>query len=154
MLRQTRALSVVPGLLTLSTLLAAQTAIPHGGRPAGRGAQSAGKVEIETIDFDEFPAGRVVSELTTSLGSGPIRVSAFNPYLPAGANAALVFDSARPTGGDFDLGTPHASFGGPGVGAGGASGPYQNDEPKRKLLIVAENLVDWNDDGLVDSPDD
>ncbi|MCA9770950.1 MAG: DUF4215 domain-containing protein, partial [Myxococcales bacterium] len=63
----------------------------------------------------------------------------------------IAFDSANPTGGDNDLGTPNQAFGGPGVGAGGAS---TNMKALGNLLISAENVVDQNHDGLVDSPDD
>jgi hypothetical protein len=30
-----------------------------------------------------------------------------------GQNAAMIFDSSNPTGGDWDLGTPNEMFGGP-----------------------------------------
>jgi hypothetical protein len=108
----------------------------------------------QVLGFDDLPAGMVLAHAFTTDGFGPVRVHAYNPFLGIGANAALVFDTAFPTGGDFDLGTPNARFGGPGVGAGGAAGPFQNDVPRGKVLIVAENLNDWEGDGLVNSPDD
>jgi hypothetical protein len=108
----------------------------------------------ERVDFDEFPTGTILAQTFTSEGSGPIVVRGYNPFLGAGRNAAVIFDSAHPTGGDDDLGTPHLHFGGPGIGAGGYAGPFQNDEPKGKVLIVGENLNDWEGDGLVNVPDD
>lgn len=61
---------------------------------------------------------------------------------------AMIFDSANPTGGDFDLGTPNQDFGGPGVGSGGGAGqPGQNDTPLGKVLIISE-------DGDSNDPDD
>jgi len=45
-------------------------------------------------------------------------------------------------------------WGGAGVGSGGESGTFQNDTPLYNTLIVAEDLVDGNGDGLVDDPDD
>lgn len=118
--------------------------------PSHRGAPPPEQV----LGFDDLPAGTVLAQAFTASGFGPVRVHAFNPFLGVAANAALVFDTAFPTGGDFDLGSPNASFGGPGVGAGGASGPFQNDVPRGRVLIVAENLNDWEGDGLVNSPDD
>jgi len=137
-------------LLTLSAALAAQsTPVRVGAKPKRARPPAA----VDVITFEGSPAGTVVSQLFTATGAGPIAVQGHNPFLGA-ANAALLFDSAFPTGGDFDLGTPHIHFGGTGIGAGGASGPFVNDEPRGKVLIVAENLVDWDGDGLVNSPDD
>lgn len=92
--------------------------------------------------------------MTSSGGAGPILVAGRNPSFPAGTEAAVVFDSANPTGGDPDLGTPNSDFGGPGVGTGGASGaPFANTVALGKILIVAENLT-LGGDGLVADPDD
>lgn len=72
-----------------------------------------------------------------------------------GPNSVVVFDSQNPTGGDDDLGTPNIDFGGPGVGWGGSDGrPGENDDDWGNLLIIAENVIDGNGDGLVDDPDD
>ena len=57
-----------------------------------------------------------------------------------GTDTLIIFDSANPTGGDGDLQTP-----GPGA---------NNDEALGNLLIIAENTVDGDGDGLVDVPDD
>lgn len=111
------------------------------------------RADVELIDFEGFPAGTVLAQIQTDAGSGPVLVRGSNPFLGS-ANAALLFDSAFPTGGDWDLGAPNLAFGGPGIGAGGRSGPFQNDRARGKVLIVAENLVDWDGDGLVNSPDD
>jgi hypothetical protein len=72
-----------------------------------------------------------------------------------GPDLCIVFDSADPTGGDFDLGTPNEDFGGPGIGAGGEEGePGANAEALGKVLIIAEDDTDEDGDGLVDEPDD
>jgi hypothetical protein len=110
---------------------------------------------VERITFENLAAGTIPSAVFSNKGSGPIPVEGFNPALSAGANAALVFDSAAPTGEDFDLGCPNEDFGGPGVGSGGGAGsPFVNNRPQGKILIIAEDLTDTNGDGLVDDPDD
>ena len=106
-----------------------------------------------TVDFESFQTGERVGLITTS--AGDITVFGSNPFgATIGQNAAIIFDSANPTGGDVDLGTPNMAFGGPGVGAGGASGPFVNNVARGNLLIVASNLIDNNNDGFVDAPND
>ncbi|MEM6959574.1 MAG: MopE-related protein, partial [Myxococcota bacterium] len=66
-----------------------------------------------------------------------------------------MFDTAHPSGGDSDLGTPHEDFGGPGRGSGGRSGAAgENAVDLGLALILAEDLRDDDGDGLVDDPDD
>jgi hypothetical protein len=75
----------------------------------------------------------------------------------SGPQSLLIFDSSNPTGEDPDLGTPNQTCpgGGPGVGIGGEVGqPGENCVPRGNLLIIAEDIVDSNNDGLVDDPDD
>lgn len=151
--RNTRPVRLAAALVALSLALDAQSFPRSGPRAVTRPARL-GTPPIERLDFEDFRAGQVLSEVFTSGGSGPIVLRGYNPFLGVAANAALVFDTTFPTGGDFDLGTPHMNFGGPGIGAGGAAGPFQNDEAQGKVLIIAENLVDWDGDGLVNSPDD
>jgi gliding motility-associated-like protein len=57
---------------------------------------------------------------------------------------AMIFNSAAPTGDDWDLGTPNSSFGGPGIGSGGNP---SNNQPLGNLLIISE-------DGDQNDPDD
>jgi hypothetical protein len=107
-------------------------------------------VDIFPIDFDDLPAGTVVEEQFAALG---VHISTINTG--GGPDKAIVFASANPTGGDDDLGTPNEDFGGPGIGAGGEAGQLgQNDVALGNLLIVAEDDVDKNNDGLIDDPDD
>ncbi len=110
--------------------------------------------QVEVVDFDRLPTGAVVSEVFGDQGTGPVKVRGVNGWFAPDVNAAVIFDSAIPTGGDFDLGAPNEVFGGPGKGIGGERGTYKNDEPLGKLLIIAENLVDVDGDGLIDDPDD
>ncbi len=112
-----------------------------------------------TIDFDveALPKGTIVSQIYGDAGlttpAGPITVLGTIPG--ESGNRALIFDSSLRTGGDTDLGTPHQDFGGSGIGSGGQLGaPYQNDTAQHRVLILAENLIDADGDGLIDSPDD
>ncbi len=51
----------------------------------------------------------------------------------------MIFDSANPTGYDWDLGSPNKDFGGPGRGAGGEEGqPGENRTPLGNVLILSE----------------
>ena len=108
----------------------------------------------QRIDFEQAPAGTQVTSVTSNGGFGPVTITGINPLLP-GQNAAVLFDSANPTGGDFDLGAPNEDFGGPGIGAGGGlNSPFANQRALGNVLIVAKDLVDTNGDGLIDDPDD
>jgi len=114
---------------------------------------AAGATGLETITFESLPAGTILSSVYTDAGSGPILINGNNPFM--GGNSALVFDSANPTGGDFDLGTPNQACGGPGDGTEvGPGTPYENCAPLGKILVVASNRIDNDGDGLVDDPDD
>ena len=109
-----------------------------------------------TIDFEGLPAGTIVDQLSTGSGitgdlGGPVSVFGFNPALGL-VNAAVVFDSSDPSGGDDDLGTPNEFFGGPGIGDAGA---ISNFTALGNILIIAQDLTDDSPaDGLVDDPDD
>jgi hypothetical protein len=111
------------------------------------------------IDFNGLAAGSVVAGESPS--GGTVSERPFPEFTLScinngnGPNSLVLFDSQNPTGGDADLGTPNADFGGPGVGWGGSSGrPGENDSNWGNILIIAENVVDGDGDGLVDDPDD
>ncbi len=100
----------------------------------------------EVITFEDLPAGTIVTEVFGNLGSGPIRIAGYNERFGEGVNAAVIFDSANPTGEDPDLAAPHEDFGGPGRGEAGREGsPHENRVSLGKILIVAEDLddADW-----------
>jgi cysteine-rich repeat protein len=110
-------------------------------------------VAQETIHFEGLQPGTIVSMVVSDQGSGPIVVYGANPLL-AGLNAAVIFNSDERTGGDCDLGTPNAAFGGPGCGPADA-GPYVNDQPLHNLLILDTDLDPIDpQSGLVTDPDD
>ena len=140
-------------LVSFTVSSAAQNSSGFGGSNVPRGVRKGvNKPRLECIEFEEFGTGAIVSTINQSLGT--VLVSGHNPDL-GNTNAAIIFDSANPTGGDFDLGTPNQNFGGPGIGeAGGPGSPYSNEVPKGKILIIAENLLDANDDDQIDDPDD
>lgn len=110
----------------------------------------------ETIDFENncngvpgaCAAGTIVSTIEGDLGT-VVGVNGTNPILGA-TNAAMIFDSSCPpggiptdcSGGDLDLGTPNQAFGGPGVGAAGAS----NTTALGNVLIITEDLNSGNPD--------
>lgn len=105
---------------------------------------------LDVINFEGLDTGLIVSQVFSQGGLGPVTVEGFTPSLGA-TNSAIIFDSANPTGDDFDLGTPNQAFGGPGIGSNGST----NTVPLGKVLICAEDLVDVAPaDGLVDDPDD
>jgi hypothetical protein len=112
---------------------------------------------IDVIDFETFAEGAIVHSAFTAGGLGPIGVVGSNPRFP-GVCAAVIFDSSCPggcSGGDSDLGTPGLTYGGPGIGhTGGCGSVCANDRPYGKILIVDENMVDADDNGLIDDPDD
>ncbi|MCI5065572.1 hypothetical protein MRY87_07605 [bacterium] len=123
---------------------------------------------LVTIDFDEtfgssskMTAGEYVRGQYSAQG---VQISATSFSAPAasgiGANiiGPIIFDSscggssnpADCSGGDPDLGSPNEIYGGPGRGVGGAS----NRTPLGNILIIPENTIDANSDGIVDEPDD
>ncbi len=96
-----------------------------------------------------LPAGTIINNQYSAVG---VTIS-----VTGGAGEGIIFDSDNPTGGDPDLGTPNETCAppGPGIGPGGEVGqPGENCMFHGNLLIIAENLVDSDGDGLVDDPDD
>ena len=98
------------------------------------------------INFDEsstgvplaLEAGQEVFGEYAGLGLFDVLAGTNND--PDHPDLAILFDTAQPSGEDFDLLTP-----GPGIG---------NDLPRKKILILAEDDADSDGDGLVDDPDD
>jgi hypothetical protein len=93
----------------------------------------------QTLDFDwpldkaQVFGGTVIDDQWAGAG---ITIRAENP---AGADLAILFDSADPTANDLDLATP-------------GRGPM-NQTAQGKLLVVAGNDADGNGDGVIDVPD-
>ncbi len=102
------------------------------------------------LDFDDLPTGQIVNHQYSQHG---IAISADNHN--GGPDLAVIFDSANPTGGDYDIGTPNQSFGGPGSGSGGAaSGDGPNGIAQGKVLISQEHGYDRGDGIISTEPDD
>jgi len=98
------------------------------------------EAEALVLDFDDLAQGEIVS--SQFLQSKGVTISAIN--FGGGPGLAIIFDSLNPTGGDSDLAGPSWA-GGNLASANTVLG---------KILIIAENDVDSNLDGLIDSPDD
>lgn len=101
-----------------------------------------------TIDFSEFAGGDTV----TSTHGIEVSLTARGERC---ADAVIAFDTSVPhgdEGDDLDLGSPNQAFGGPGVGAGGAGGPFVNDRPVGNLLVIQEDPA--YPDGNPDLQDD
>ena len=94
---------------------------------------------LPDIDFDTsgsgnaLIAGEIVADQWAEWG---VHVSTNDPV----NHPPMIFDSVHPTGGDFDLGTPNADFGGPGVGSGGGScSSNPNSISQQNVLIISED---------------
>lgn len=87
-----------------------------------------------------IPFGRQTGEIvgTQWLSQGVTISGVTND--PAAPDAVVLFDTANPTGGDDDLRTP-----GPGIG---------NTVAQGQVIVLADNIIDANGDGLVDDPGD
>jgi len=91
------------------------------------------------IDFEEYEAGDFVSEMSPDGCAGTIDIFGLNPESSApNTNAAMIFDSSNPTGGDLDLGSPNQAFGGPGQSEDGDQ--PSNDSALGNVLIITENF--------------
>ncbi|GAB5443698.1 MAG: hypothetical protein Fues2KO_40470 [Fuerstiella sp.] len=90
------------------------------------------------IDFDTdanglpLSAGTIFAEQFAAAG---VHVTTHDPV----RHPPMIFDSANPTGHDYDLGTPNQQFGGPGIGNGGKSGRWKNDVARGNVLIISED---------------
>jgi hypothetical protein len=153
--RKSLCLAMAFGLLATAGNAQLMSSTTTADQPLGRttSAPPPQALVTEVITFEGLPAGTVVNQVFSRLGSGPILVLGSNAAMAG--NRAVIFDSANPTGQDDDLGTPNEDFGGPGIGPAGASdGPFPNDKALHEVLIISENILDGNGDGLVDDPDD
>ncbi|WP_253155892.1 RHS repeat-associated core domain-containing protein [Stieleria tagensis] len=99
----------------------------------------AGSACLPRINFDQDLAGSKIASgefVTDQWAPWGVQVKTHDPI----NHPAMIFDSARPSGGDSDLGSPHSDFGGPGVGSGGASGSVgENSIAQGNLLIISED---------------
>ncbi len=99
------------------------------------------------LDFEKDASGNKLSRgqiIGDEWALFGIHITTDNPT----SHPAMIFDSAQPTGYDWDLGSPNEDFGGPGRGAGGEEGqPGENRWPLGNILIISE-------DRDQDDPDD
>lgn len=103
-------------------------------------------VDFETDANDQSLApGTVLASQYEAFG---LKVSAQTRDRKPHPHGAMIFDTANPTGDDIDLGAPHSSVGGKGIGEGGEPGkPGQNLAPLGNVLILSG-------DGDTRDPDD
>jgi len=98
------------------------------------------QAEAFVLDFDDLQQGEIVSlQYQKALG---VTISSKN--FGSGPGIAIIFDSLNPTGGDNDLAGPSWA---------GGNLASQNTV-LGKILIIAENDYDLDEDGLIDFPDD
>ena len=117
-------------------------------RPAGMQHLTRRKLpSFPNVDFSGFQGGDIVTNLGNGVSVATIKRNADSSTQ---TGTAMIFDTANPTGGDDDLGTPHKSFGGPGVGKGGKKNKlFENRDPQGFALIISEDHAD-----AVTNPDD
>jgi len=101
---------------------------------------SAVDAEALLFDFEDLETGEIIS--SQYFDDYGVIISAKN--FGWGPNLAIIFDSQNPTGSDYDLAGP--SWEGGNLATG--------NTVLGKILIIAENDIDANLDGLVDNPDD
>jgi hypothetical protein len=104
------------------------------------------KSKCEIVDFTRYKRGAdgFISYVTSNQSWTPIYVSAYRKEAANTYNTtdvANVFNSGQPTpipdvNQIDDLLTPHQNFGGGGVGAGGASGPFVNNMALGSMFII------------------
>ena len=124
-------------------------------RYQGGWCKSSGKIAVPscttvcenptTLDFNNLSKGTVVKNQYSSQG---VTISADSDRRN-GFDGAMIFDTTKPTGNDYDLGTPNKKFGGPGsptlnVSSGNGVGNFTS---LKKTLIISE-------DGDSNDPDD
>lgn len=136
-----------PGLLTALLMVSCETSQLSEQEKIYEAFSKATIGESAVITFDEgFTAGDIVAAVSPGGCTGEIMVYAENPSY-AGQNAAMIFDSNNPTGGDVDLGTPNQQYGGPGFSEDSADGnEASNDTWQNNLLMITEDFDSMDPD--------
>ena len=106
-------------------------------------SQQVTSVESFIIDFESYEVGDIVSEILITDPFESVEVVGVT-MTHGSSNAALIFDSSKPSGEDYDLGTPNQIHGGPGIGNGGDS----NDTALGNVLILSEDLDPTDPDDI------
>jgi len=102
-----------------------------------------GTTHALTMDFDHDAMGNVIQAgqfIDEEYASWGVHIQTHNSSRQH--DAAIAFDTLNYTGGDRDLRTDSGRYG---VG---------NDQERGMVMIIAEDVVDQNNDGYVDDPDD
>ena len=110
--------------------------------PTGTANGSVGEVEDYKVTIASPSSCYVVDPNYLGLSAGTFVETSFPGVTISTGDTnhrPMIFDSSSPTGNDSDLGTPNQAFGGPGVGAGGASGAGQNSFGLGNLIIISQD---------------
>ena len=105
-----------------------------------------------TLDFDTDGAGDPIlpgQDLSEAYADLGVHIVTFIDVNMEFIGIPAAFDSSNPVPGFEDHGTPNEAFGGPGVGAAGAT---SNDEALGNILVSASNYLDVGDDGILADP--
>jgi len=102
-----------------------------------------GSASALSIDFDLDAQGNPIlagQHIDDEYADWGVQISAVN--LRRNHDAAIAFDTLNYTGGDRDLRTDSGRYG------------LNNNMERGNVMILAEDIVDANNDGYVDDPDD
>lgn len=109
------------------------------GTNSGDSGNGSSSLCLPTLEFETDTAGAALVAgqiIDTEWAAWGVHITTHNPA----NHPAMIFNTANPTGGDFDLGAPNEAYGGPGIGIGGGPAmPGYNNAPLGKVLIVAES---------------
>lgn len=116
------------------------------------GGNTKGLFQEHSINFEDIEPGSIVREVYSNNGFGPIELQGFQGT--CNEQAAVILDSSNPTGGNYDLGTPNQTFGGPGIGKGGEDGSLFANDSMLGNMLVLHDQCDELSSGSVDNPSD
>ena len=105
-----------------------------------------------TIDFDTAPDGSAIPAGTDTYFTYEdwgVYISVWRDWAMTTSGYVVSFDSASPTAGETDHGTPNSAYGGSGSGSAGESNTASLDN----IGVSTEDLTDADGDGLFDTPD-
>jgi hypothetical protein len=110
---------------------------PQAPTPAPTFVGSQGVCKMTHLDFETLQPNTYVKDQLMRQFQVQILAKGVNGGYTPNFGSAMVMNSLRPSAADPDLGSPHVSCGGPGIGDGGMVGSrYQNCEPLGNIIFV------------------